>query len=150
MRAQRHAHGSVRFDKRRGTWNFLFYDHGKRRSRLIGTKQQYPSKASAWKVAETLRKVSTVKTVALPTVIILVEAYRAEKMPTRIDTRRSYEVWIRNHILPRWGDCLLSELEPRPVEMWLTSLPLAPKSRAHIRGVLSILWDFAAWRGDVP
>jgi integrase len=150
MRAQRHAHGSVRFDKRRGTWNFLFYDHGKRRSKLIGTKQQYPSKASAWKVAETFRKVTTVKTASLPTVITLVESYRAEKMPTRIDTRRSYEVWIRNHILPKWGDSLLSDLEPRPVELWLTSLPLAPKSRAHIRGVLSILWDFAAWRGDVP
>ncbi len=27
---------------------------------------------------------------------------------------------------------------------------LAPKSKVHIRGVLSILWDFAMWRGDVP
>jgi integrase len=43
-----------------------------------------------------------------------------------------------------------SDLEPRPVEMWLASLPLAPKSRAHIRGVLRILWDYAAWRGDIP
>ena len=32
----------------------------------------------------------------------------------------------------------------------LKTLCLAPKSRAHIRGALSILWDFAAWRGDVP
>ena len=71
-------------------------------------------------------------------------------MPTRVDTRRSYEVWIRNYILPRWGDCALSDLEPRPVEMWLASLALSPKSRAHIRGVLRVLWDFAAWRGDIP
>jgi len=27
---------------------------------------------------------------------------------------------------------------------------LAPKSKAHIRGTLSLLWDFAMWRGDVP
>jgi integrase len=36
------------------------------------------------------------------------------------------------------------------VELWLESLLLAPKSRVHIRGTLSILWDFAMWRGDVP
>ena len=27
---------------------------------------------------------------------------------------------------------------------------LAPKSKVHIRGTISILWDFAMWRGDVP
>jgi integrase len=36
------------------------------------------------------------------------------------------------------------------VELWLDSLTLAAKSKAHIRGVLRILWDFAMWRGDVP
>ena len=71
-------------------------------------------------------------------------------MPKRSDTRRSYEVWLSNHILPKWGDCPLTELQARPVELWIESLPLAPKSRVHIRGVLSILWDFAMWRGDVP
>lgn len=30
------------------------------------------------------------------------------------------------------------------------SLPLAPKSKAHIRGVLRILWEFAMWHGDIP
>lgn len=29
------------------------------------------------------------------------------------------------------------------------SLPLAPKSKAHIRGVIRILWDYAMWRGEV-
>jgi hypothetical protein len=36
------------------------------------------------------------------------------------------------------------------VELWLESLTLAPKSKVHIRGTLSILWDFAMWRADVP
>jgi integrase len=80
----------------------------------------------------------------------LVQQYRTERMPKRADTRRAYEVWLRHHILPRWGDCSLTEVQARPVELWLLSLPLAPKSRAHIRGLLSILWDFAVWRGDVP
>ena len=53
-RVQRHAIGSVRFDKRRKTWNFLWYDGKTRRSKLIGSKQQYPTKAAAWKAVERL------------------------------------------------------------------------------------------------
>ena len=70
-------------------------------------------------------------------------------MPTRKDTRRAYEVWISNHIIPKWGDCAATDLEPRPVELWLESLTLAPKSKAHIRGVLRNLWDYAAWSGHI-
>ena len=54
-RAQRNARGCVRLDRRRGTWNYLYYDQGKRRSRLIGNRQQYPTKATAWKAAEAFR-----------------------------------------------------------------------------------------------
>jgi integrase len=152
MRVQRHAIGSVRFDKRRGTWNYLFYDHGKRRSKLIGTKQQYPTKAGAWKAVdmEVSKTINQKKPIHVMTVRTLVIHYREEKMPKRVDTRRSYEVWITNYILPQWGDCCLNDVQARPVEMWLRTLSLAPKSKAHIRGVLSILWDYAMWRGDVP
>lgn len=52
--------------------------------------------------------------------------------------------------MPKWADCAITDLEPRPVELWLASLSLAPKSKAHIRGVLRSLWDFAAWSGQVP
>jgi len=149
MRAQRHSRGSVRYDKRRKTWNYLWYDGPKRRSKLIGTKQEYPTKASAWKQVESFTKETRSESHTL-TIRTLVEHYRKEKMPKRKDTRRSYDVWIRNHVLPKWGDCPLSELQARPVELWLGPLNLAPKSKAHIRGVLSVLWDYAMWRGDVP
>jgi len=152
-RAARHKTGSVVFDKRRKTWNFLWWEDGKRRSRAIGTANLYPTKASAWRAAEALRDSLRVQVKAVsnaPTVNALVDLYRTEKMPKRADTRRAYEVWLKNHILPRWGDCLLTELQARPVELWLASLQLAPKSKAHIRGLLRILWDFAVWRGDTP
>jgi integrase len=61
-----------------------------------------------------------------------------------------YDAWLNNHVLPRWGDRLITDLQPRPVELWLQSLALAPKSRVHVRGLLHVLWDFAMWRGDVP
>ncbi len=152
MRA-RNKDGSVVLDKRIRTWNFFFWEKGKRRSKRIGTMSQYPTKASAWRAAKPLRDAVENQgrlSSAVPTVNTLVEQYRAEKMPIRSDTRRSYEVWLSNHIIPKWGDCALPDVQARPVELWIESLTLAPKSKVHIRGVLSILWDFAMWRGDVP
>jgi integrase len=148
----RQQFGSVVFDKRIRTWNFLWWENGKRRSKAIGTLRQFPTKTSAWRAATALRHMldSTGAASNTPNVRTLVEKYRAEKMPRRSDTRRSYEVWLRNHIIPKWGNCALSDVQARPVELWLESLTLAPKSKAHIRGLLSILWDFAMWRGDLP
>jgi integrase len=37
-----------------------------------------------------------------------------------------------------------------PVELWLKDLPVSPKSRVHIRGLIKRLWEFAMWRGDLP
>jgi integrase len=79
-----------------------------------------------------------------------VEHYKAEKMPARASTQRGYNAWLDNHVLPKWGDSPLTELQARPVELWLQSLELSPKSKLHIRGLLSILWDYAMWRGDMP
>jgi integrase len=149
-RAARHKRGTVVFDKRRGTWNFLEWVDGKRKSKVIGTRREFPTKAAAWRKAQPLPSQTTTNNQARsPTVTALVERYRAERMPMRADTKRSYEVWISNHILPKWGGCVVTDLQPRPVELWLESLPLAPKSKTHVRGVLRNLWDFAAWSGDV-
>lgn len=149
MRAQRFARGSVRFDKRRGTWNYLWYDGAKRPSKVIGTKQQYPTKAAAWRAVESIPKQPRNVPHTL-TVQTLLEQYRQEKMPTRASTRRGYETYLRKHILPKWQDAEITELQARTVELWLHSLKLAPKSKVHIRGLLRTLWDYAMWRGDVP
>lgn len=71
-------------------------------------------------------------------------------MPQRYSTRRSYDVWLRLYVLPRWGDSPLTQVQARPVELWLQSLDLAPRSLTGIRGMLRILWEFAMWSGDVP
>jgi len=152
-RAARFKTGSVVFDKRRRTWKFLWWEEGKRRSKQIGTVNQYPTKAGAWRAAkvfqDSLENPTTKSVSSARTLNRLVEQYRLEKMPKRNDTRRAYEVWLRNYILARWGNGPLTDLQARPVELWLESLSLAPKSKAHIRGLISILWDFAIWRGDI-
>ncbi len=151
MKRARHQRGSVVFDKRRKTWNFLTSENGKRRSKLIGTKQQYPTKSAAWNAADELRSAPTpARNATVPTVSTLVEQYRAEKMPQRFSTRLAYNAWLDNHILPRWGACSLTDVQARPVELWLYSLRLSTKSMVHIRGLLRILWDYAQWRGDIP
>ncbi len=87
---------------------------------------------------------------ALPTVRCLVEEFRQEKMPERFSTRRGYNAWLNNHILPRWGSSVITGLQARPVELWLRSLPIAPKSKAHVRALIKALWDYAMWRGELP
>jgi integrase len=153
MKRARINTGSVVLDKRIKTWNFFWWENGKRRSKKIGTVSQFPTKASAWREAKPLRDAIEDQKQAsnsAPTVGTLVKQYRNEKMPRRYSTRRAYEVWLRHRILPRWRDCSITDLQARPVELWLQSLELSPKSRVEIRGMIGRLWDFAMWRDDVP
>lgn len=148
MRIQRHTQGSVRFDRRRGTWNYLWYEAGKRRSKLIGTRQQYPTKAAAWQAAERLPIRATNNSTGA-TVRDLVARYQAERMPSRHSTARVYRSFLTNHILPKWGDTAIQAVQPRPVELWLRSLRLSPKSKTHVRSLLHSLVEFAMWSGQL-
>lgn len=149
-RAPRFKTGSVVLDRRRKTWNLLTWENGKRRTHRVGTLTDYPNKSAAQRAAQSIATETPKPQPKIPILTTLIQRYRVERMPRRTDTRRAYEVWITNHIIPKWGHCVITDLEPRPVELWLESLSLAPKSKTHIRGVLRNLWDFAAWSGDVP
>lgn len=80
----------------------------------------------------------------------LVNLYRAERMPVRASTIRGYELWLKNYIIPRWGNDQITQVKARPVEQWLGTLDLSPKSKVHIRGLLHLLWDFAMYSEVVP
>jgi integrase len=126
-------------------------ESGHRRSKLLGTAVELPTKEAALRKAEiTKRDLRLIQKRTVPTVREIVDRFRAEKMSQRFSTRYGYEAWLKNHILPKWGNGSITELRPREVEMWLSSLPLSPKSRVHIRGVLHQLWEFSMWTGDVP
>lgn len=148
--------GSIVFNRRTQTWRLFVYDaRGERRTKTIGTHRDLPTKTAARLAAQALRD-ELLSPVVVPesdaalTVAHLVEKYEVERMPQRYSTRRSYKVWIRRHILPRWGAQPITNVQPRDVELWLDSLALAPKSRAEIRSLLGRLWDFAMWSGIVP
>jgi integrase len=146
MRIQRHASGSVRYDKRRKTWNYLWYDGPTRRSKRIGTKQEFPTKAAAWKEVESL-EIQQPKPQDGDTVRSVTTRYEAERMPSRQSTARVYRSFLNNHILPKWGDTRIQDVQPRPVELWLRELPLSPKSKTHVRSLMHGLVEFAMWSG---
>lgn len=146
MRTQRQANGSVRYDKRRKTWNYLWYEGPIRRSKRIGTKQEFPTKAAVWK--EILRLGIPSSRQALgDTVSSVVERYETERMPSRHTTARVYRSFLKNHILPEWGEKPIQALQPRPVELWLRGLALSPKSKTHVRSLMHGLVEFAMWAG---
>jgi integrase len=134
----------------RGTWVCFPVINGKRTTRKLGNLNELTQQQADARALEKLRSLSLQSTRMSPTVLQVVQQYRVEKMPKRHSTRRSYEVWLGKHIIPRWGEQFITELRPRLVELWLESLDLAPKSRGHIRGLLHKLWSFAMWSEMIP
>jgi hypothetical protein len=144
--------GSVVQDKRDKIWRFYWWENGKRRSKALG---RFSSKTAAIQAADAVRdelhRPRSVPSVpVVPSVTALIEGYRAEKMPQRHCTKRSYDVWLRLYVEPRWGNSPITELQARPVELWLQTLDLTPRSKAAVRFMIGLLWDFAMWRRDVP
>jgi integrase len=58
-----------------------------------------------------------------------------------------YRCFLKNHVLPKWGDMRIQDIQPRPVELWLRELALSPKSKTHVRSLMHGLVEFAMWAG---
>ena len=135
----------------RGTWVFFPVIDGKRTTRKLGTVKELTQEQADCKAVEMLRSLKLQAERKSPTVSWVVEQYREEKMSKlRHSTQRVNELWIKKYVLPRWGEQPIIELQPRPVQLWLESLPLAPKTRGHLRELLHRLVDYAMWCGSLP
>lgn len=151
---RRYQYGCLtRMKRTRGedSWQFRFYETSKegqrqRRARMIGTIAEYPTRADALRAIEPFRHRLNLKhRFARPTSIrALADLYVEQELPgLRYSTQRSYLSALNQWIVPHWGDCLLEDLKPVPVEQWLRSLQLAPKSKVHIRSLLHLLYQCA-------
>jgi integrase len=82
----------------------------------------------------------------------LIERYKTDRMPQRTSTKRGYLSKLKNHIIPRWGNTTVEDLmgSPYEVEQWLKHHKGAPKSKVHLRGLLSNLLEQAMLFGIVP
>jgi integrase len=117
------------------------------RSVLLGSKDDYPTESLAWDAAER----NGLPLQANPdhpggntvSVGMLLGRYLAQELPERYSTARSYRSYIEKWIEPKWKDYALREVKSLAVEDWPASLPLAPKSRRHVRGIMRVVFQCA-------
>ena len=156
MPRARYQCGSLTLRKREKgpkAWEFRYYESTERGPRLrktctVGSVEKYKTKAAAQKAVEalllTLNSETPQQRMAVVTFGAICDRYMQEEMPERYSTAKSYRSNIVNHLKPRWGDYLMDRIRPMEVEDWLKNLPMAPKSKAHIRGVMHLMFECAA------
>jgi integrase len=154
----RYQNGSLRVKSREKglrVWEFRYYEPCQDgtgrglRAVTVGTLQEFPSEAAA-------RKSSAVQAIVLrinaehplgpvtaSTMGALIARYEKEEMPTRYSTRVSYQSFIDRYIRPRWAETPITGVKPIAAEAWLTRLKLAPKTRGHIKGLMSVMFKCA-------
>lgn len=116
----------------------------KENSVIVGTALKYPSKAEAWKATEGMRLSINEPQLAEEVMFgAVMDRYIREAIPARRVTQSRYNSWIKNYIRPRWKEVPLAKMKPLPVEKWIESLSLAPKSKGHIRSMMHILFNWA-------
>jgi integrase len=155
MERARYQFGSLTRKKRaKGSdaWEFRYYESTDKGSRLrktatVGTVDKYKNKALAQKAVEALLLKLNSETpqqrMAVVTFGAICDRYIQEELPERHSTSRSYRSNIKNYLKPRWGDYLLDHVRPMAVEDWLKKLPMAPKSKTHIRSVMHLMYECA-------
>ncbi len=150
MSRRRYQSGCLYREKRKAgpdVWAFRHRDGQSNRKEIIGTVEQLPSRKAAMQACE-LRRANINRNIATPrTMADLVEHYRQKEMSEgsskSFSTRTAYDVYLRNWIVPAWGEHSLSNVRTVAVEDWLRTLPLANGSRAKIRNLMSTLFNHA-------
>jgi len=153
----RYQHGTIELKERaRGPaiWQFRWWDEtGKRKSEDIGTTDEYRNRSAVdkcSKVAYLRMKINGDEEKRVEKFSVVLERYVNEEIPKRFSTRHSYLSYIHNHVRPRWGEFLLTQIKPLAVRDWLKALkdkkgehPLASKTRGHIKGIMHRIFDCA-------
>ena len=153
----RYQHGNLQIDKRKNgpdVWVYRWREYTaiggvQRRGEMIGTIDQYPTKAEALKACEHLQLTANSENPASRTISFgaLLDRYVAEEMPERHSTNLAYRSYIETHIRPKWAEWSLRDLTRRGaafmIEQWLKSLDLAPKTKGNIRNVMAVIFNCA-------
>jgi len=148
--SRRYQEGCLYREKRKAkpdVWVFRYREGQRNRKERIGTVDQLPTKSDAMKACEPLRaninrEASTPRTVA-----DLVAHYEQKEMPEdgskSFSTRKAYQSYFKNWIVPVWGSYRLSAVKTVAVEDWLRTLSLAPGTKAKMRNIMSALFTHA-------
>jgi integrase len=160
-RRTRYQQGSVQREKRRSgpdVWVFRWWETGtdgaeKRRKAILGTVATLPTETLALQAAKALRidaNQQTPQPEGRPsTMADLIGHYRLKELTGEVrnrkafSTRSGYECYLKNWILPRWGNVRLDQVKPVAVEEWLDSIKRARATRAKIRNLMSAIFQHA-------
>ena len=153
FRRQRYQFGSVeRKARKRGpdVWALRYREHlpdgtNCHKSLIVGTVAQHATESQARRAAQTLllRINADNPSARAVTFGAVIERYLAEELPGRHSTARGYRSWLKNHIVPMWGEYSLDQIKPLAVERWLKGLDLAPKSKGHLKNQMRIVFNCA-------
>src|SRR5258708_1159990 len=149
----------LRSSRRRGpdVWELRYRErphNGRRiyRRMKVGTVREFRSEASVRKgTTGRIREINfgDVRVQATTmTVAEVVEHYRQRELASdntwkSYSTKCGYESYLKNWIVPHWGNYKLPDVKTIEVETWLRNLSLAKSSSAEIRNIFSVLFNHA-------
>ena len=147
----RYQQGCLTKEKRHSgpnVWIFRYRDgQNINRKTVVGTVEQYPTKAAARKATEHLRMTINSETFTPRTVSELIAHYTEKELSENgkkaYSTRHVYGSVIKTRILPEWGELPLAGVKTVAVETWLAGLALADGSKAKIRNIMSAIFNHA-------
>ena len=157
---QSFQHGSLTIEDRANgspVWVFRWRETAAdgervRRKAIVGTKDEYPTKAKAERAAASLRLDITQEHPERLKSSITIAALTAHYGEKELDegtsrkafsTRKCYRTMIDLYILPRRGTYRLGDVRTVAVEDWLAALKMANGSKAKIRNVFHGLYSHA-------
>jgi integrase len=155
----RYQYGTLTLRKRKkgpAVWQWRYLESGRRKSILIGTLDRFPNKAAALRAAEPYRLKCNLEgpqaSFHVTTIGGLVDRYVADELTRRDasgaerlrhNTQKSYLTFINNYIKPAWGDKTLDTVKPLTVEHWLDGIDRSRQTKAHIRNMFHVLFQYA-------
>jgi len=172
---ERYQQGSLRKVMRKsGTevWEYRFRsksEQGNPQRQITLSTTQYPTEKKAHVALQAqLLKINGAETFKAhnePTLGVVIDRFIQEERLVQImaqppgevvindglaySTAAVYTSFLSRHIRPRWGKTCLSQIKPLDVMEWLKTLELAPKSKAHLKRMLHLLFERAMLWGLV-
>lgn len=164
---QRYQQGSLRRVERKSgdVWEFRFRNHeeaGAPLRQITLSTLEFPTEAKA-RVALQERVLrmngpQAFKAKNNPTLGLVIDRFIEEEHLEEIvaqpvgqvgiegmaySTASSYLSYLRKRIYPRWGALPINEIRPIEIIKWLKELPLAPKTRGHLKNLMHLLFEKA-------
>ena len=148
--SRRYQEGCLYREKRKtgpDVWVFRYRDGQSNRKMPIGSVEQFSTKSAAMKACEGIRANINRDTRAPRTIAELAAHFQEKELPEdstkSYSTRKAYQCYFKNWIVPVWGSYRLSAVKTVAVEGWLRTLSLAPGTKAKLRNILSTLFTHA-------